>query len=98
MLGGCRPENFITKHHYAITDDGAETPTSLVYRKALKRNGNYPWLVDRPSSYGASMRPFFNSNIVSLLDRGFVYPIAPTRGGIDMTMENCSIRKIPLPL
>ena len=35
-------------------------------------------------SYGASMDPYFDSSIISLLDRGFIYALVHIRGGSEM--------------
>jgi oligopeptidase B len=59
-------------------------PISLVYKKGVKKDGSNPLLLYAYGSYGSSMSPSFNSNIISLLDRGFVYAIAHVRGGQEM--------------
>lgn len=61
-----------------------KVPISLVYKKGLQKDGSNPLLLYAYGSYGASMTPAFNSNIISLLDRGFVYAIAHVRGGQEM--------------
>ena len=38
-------------------------------------------------SYGFSTDPYFNSNILSLVNRGFVYAIAHIRGGMEMGFQ-----------
>jgi oligopeptidase B len=57
---------------------------SLVYKKGLEKNGNNPSLLYGYGSYGFSADPSFNSNRVSLLDRGFVFAIGHIRGGSEM--------------
>jgi oligopeptidase B len=56
-------------------------PVSLVYRQDLKRDGSAPLLLQGYGSYGISIPAGFNSNRLSLLDRGVVYAIAHIRGG-----------------
>jgi oligopeptidase B len=55
-----------------------------VYKKTTPRDGSAPLLVYGYGSYGFSMDPMFSPNIVSLLDRGWVYAIAHIRGGEEM--------------
>ncbi|GIV37902.1 MAG: hypothetical protein KatS3mg032_2281 [Cyclobacteriaceae bacterium] len=65
--------------------DGKEIPLSIVYRKdKFKKDGSLPGWIYGYGSYGATMYPTFNSNRLSLLDRGFVYAIAHIRGGQEM--------------
>jgi oligopeptidase B len=81
VLGGYNPANYTTERVYATASDGTKIPMSVVYRKGLKRDGKNPLLLYGYGSYGISTDPNFNSNRVSLLDRGVVYAIAHIRGG-----------------
>ncbi len=58
-------------------------PVSLVYRKGFVQDGNAPLLLYGYGSYGIH-KSFFSMSVLSLLDRGFVYAMAHTRGGSDM--------------
>lgn len=69
---------------WATARDGVKVPVSLVYRKGFRKDGSNPMLVYGYGSYGASMEPWFQRDIVSLLDRGFVYAMAHIRGGSEM--------------
>jgi len=84
VLGGFDPANYETRRFYASARDGINVPVTIVYRKGLERNGNNPLLLNGYGSYGASRDPRFNSNVISLLDRGFVFGIAHIRGGQDL--------------
>jgi len=84
ILGGYDPANYETHRLYALATDGVQVPISIVHRKGLVLNGQNPCLLYGYGSYGASMDPWFSSNNVSLLDRGFVYAIAHVRGGSEM--------------
>jgi oligopeptidase B len=84
VLGGFRPENYQAERLSATARDGTKVPISLVYRKGLVRNGLNPCLIYGYGSYGASMDADFYSEVLSLLDRGFVYAIAHVRGGQEM--------------
>ena len=59
-------------------------PLSIVYRKGVKKDGGAPLFLYGYGSYGAGMPAGFNSNRLSLLDRGMVYVIAHIRGGDEM--------------
>lgn len=82
--GGFNSENYTNERVNAVSVDGTLIPISLVYRKGMDRNGSNPLLLYGYGSYGASMDPGFSSNILSLLDRGFIYAIAHIRGGQEM--------------
>ena len=69
---------------YAIAADGARIPISLVYRDDFKRDGAHPMLLTGYGAYGYTYPVNFSSNILSLLDRGFVFAIAHIRGGGDL--------------
>ncbi len=84
VLGGYDPLQYKSERICAVASDGTQIPISVVYRCGLVRNGENPALLTGYGSYGASREPYFSSNRLSLLDRGFVYAIAHVRGGGDM--------------
>ncbi len=85
VLGGkFDKNNYKEERVWATAADGTKIPISVVYRKGMKKDGNNPLLLYAYGSYGYSMEPNFDSTILSLLDRGFVYAIAHIRGGEDM--------------
>jgi len=84
VLGGFDPADYVTERVFATAEDGTEIPISLVYRQGIEKDETNPLLIYGYGSYGATMRPRFDSNRLSLLDRGFVYAIAHIRGGQEM--------------
>ena len=76
--------NFISERIHATAQDGTRVPVSLVYRRDLAQDGSNPCLLYSYGSYGASSEPAFNSNRLSLLERGFVFALAHIRGGSEM--------------
>ena len=84
VVGDFDPDNYFTERLYAAAKDGIKVPMSLVYRKGLEKNSDNPLLLYGYGSYGASMDPRFQANILSLLDRGFVFAMAHIRGGQEM--------------
>ena len=75
---------YVSERTYATASDGTQIPISLVYKKGLEKDGNNPALLYGYGSYGFSIDPSFNSNRISLLDRGFVFAIGHIRGGSEM--------------
>jgi oligopeptidase B len=60
-------------------------PMSMVYRKDLfKSDGKNKCILYGYGSYGLSVEPEYDSNRLSLLDRGIVFIIAHIRGGGEM--------------
>jgi oligopeptidase B len=81
VLGGYNKGDYASERLFAKADDGVEIPISLVYKKGFKRDGTAPLLLSGYGAYGICSDADFNSNTISLLDRGFVFAIAHIRGG-----------------
>jgi oligopeptidase B len=64
--------------------DGKQVPVSVVYRKGFERDGSGKVFLYGYGSYGHAIPPAFNSNRISLLDRGWACAIAHVRGGDDL--------------
>jgi oligopeptidase B len=84
VLGGFDPLDYFTERLTAEARDGEQVPISLVYRLGLRKQGGNPLLLYGYGSYGSSMDASFQSDLLSLLDRGFIYAIAHVRGGQEM--------------
>ena len=84
MLGGFDSDNYVVERLAAPARDGVQVPISLVYRRGLVTDGSNPLLLYGYGSYGSSTDPWFNPEVISLLDRGFVYAIAHVRGGQEL--------------
>ena len=84
VLGGFDPANYTVERLMAPARDGVEVPISLVHRTGIERDGSNPALLYAYGSYGSSMEAWFRPDVVSLLDRGFVFAIAHIRGGQEM--------------
>ncbi|HZI19335.1 MAG TPA: S9 family peptidase [Pyrinomonadaceae bacterium] len=84
VLGDFDPKRYASERVYATAADGTRIPISLVYRKDLKRDGKSPLLLYGYGSYGISSNVSFNSNRLSLIDRGVAYAVAHIRGGGDL--------------
>jgi oligopeptidase B len=87
ILGGFDSNNYVAERLHATAPDGAEIPISLVYRKALMRDGQNPLLLYGYGSYGASIDAAFSSPRLSLIDRGFIFAIAHVRGGQELERQ-----------
>jgi len=81
---GYEQNQYTTERLWITARDGIRIPVSLVYKKGLKKNNSAPLYLYAYGSYGISIPPNFNSNIISLLDRGIIYAIAHIRGGEEM--------------
>jgi oligopeptidase B len=90
VLGGYDARRYVTERLHALAADGTPIPISIVYRRDTFA-GEPNWPADRSTaaplllygygSYGISVPVTFNSNRLSLLDRGVVFAIAHIRGG-----------------
>ncbi len=80
---GHDPADYVTRRLFATAPDGEQVPISLLHRKDLPLDGSAPLLLYGYGSYGTLMPAAFRTNILSLVDRGFVYAIAHVRGGTE---------------
>jgi oligopeptidase B len=67
-----------------VARDGVKVPLSIVYRKGVKKDGSTPLFLYGYGSYGSGTPASFNSNRLSLLDRGMIVVFAHIRGGNEM--------------
>ncbi|HYP01675.1 MAG TPA: S9 family peptidase [Pyrinomonadaceae bacterium] len=88
VLGGYDRARYASERVFAVAPDGVRVPVSLYYRKDLRKAGTpLPMLLSAYGSYGYPSDVGFNSNRLSLIDRGVVYAIAHIRGGGDLGKE-----------
>ncbi|MBL7816969.1 MAG: S9 family peptidase [Saprospiraceae bacterium] len=84
-VNGYNISKYESKRIWIKSRDSVLIPLSIVYRKDLFLNdGSNPLVLYGYGSYGISVEPKFQSDLISLLDRGFVYCIAHVRGGQEM--------------
>jgi oligopeptidase B len=81
---GYDASRYTNERQWAVARDGVKIPLSIVYRKDVKRDGKAPLFLYGYGSYGLAMPARFNSNRLSLLDRGMIYVIAHIRGGDEL--------------
>ncbi|MCD2180925.1 S9 family peptidase [Rhizobium sp. GN54] len=74
-------DDYVTRRVFAPAWDGERVPVTLLYRKDTPLDGTAPCLLYGYGAYGISIPAGFNTNCLSLADRGFVYAIAHIRGG-----------------
>ncbi|HUG99132.1 MAG TPA: S9 family peptidase [Gammaproteobacteria bacterium] len=84
VLGGFDKADYVTERLWATTRDGTRVPVSVLYRKGFSKDGTAALLQYGYGSYGISIDPVFNGNVLSLVDRGMVYAIAHIRGGQEL--------------
>ena len=78
---GHDPSRYVTRRIMAPAHDGETIPVTLLYGKDARLDGSEPLWLYGYGSYGISMPAGFNTNILSLVNRGFIYAIAHIRGG-----------------
>lgn len=61
--------------------DGTMVPLSLVYNKNIRKDGNNIVYMQGYGSYGSSSQPWFNIQLLPLLNRSVIVAQAHTRGG-----------------
>jgi len=80
---GHHPGDYITRRLMVPAQDGVLVPVSLLYHKSTPLDGSSPCLLYGYGAYGITIDPAFSTNILSLVNRGFIYAIAHIRGGKD---------------
>ena len=80
---GHEPGDYVTRRLMAPCPDGEQVPISLLHHRDTPLDGTAPCLLYGYGAYGITIPASFNTNCLSLVDRGFVYAIAHVRGGKD---------------
>ena len=85
-ISGYDPDKYTAEIAWATSKDGVKVPVSIVHKKGLRKNGNSPCYLYGYGAYATFewATTGFNTNLVSLLERGFVCANAHIRGGGDM--------------
>ena len=78
---GHNVNDYVTRRIMVKGKEGVEIPITLLHHKSTKLDGSPPCLQYGYGAYGDIMDTEFDSNILSLVDRGMVYVIAHVRGG-----------------
>src|SRR3954464_12500324 len=91
---GYDASQYATERLIVDARDGARVPVSIVYRKGFEKNGEGKLFLYAYGAYGIAIPPAFNSNRISLLDRGWACAIAHVRGGDDLGLQGCLDRKL----
>jgi oligopeptidase B len=81
---GYDASQYATERLMLPTRDGRQVPVSIVYRRGFERNGRGRVFLYAYGAYGYATPPGFNSNRISLLDRGYAFAIAHIRGGDEL--------------
>ncbi len=84
VRGGYNAADYQSERIFARAQDGTLIPISMVYKKDAIRKSDNLLIMYGYGAYGESYDPFFSSNRLSLLNRGFIYAIAHVRGGGEM--------------
>jgi oligopeptidase B len=79
VLGDYRPEDYLERRDWAVAEDGARVPISIIHRIGLQYPA--PALLYGYGAYESCEDPRFSIARLSLLDRGMVFAIAHIRGG-----------------
>ena len=81
---GYDPGRYRVERLMAPARDGTDVPVSLLVPHDAVLDGSSPLLLHGYGAYGTNTEPAFNSAVLSLVDRGFIYAIAHVRGGQEM--------------
>ncbi len=78
---GHDPSAYVVKRLNAPSKDGELVPVTLLYHRDTAIDGSAPCWLSGYGAYGSSIPASFAGNMLSLVDRGFVYATAHVRGG-----------------
>ena len=79
VLGDYRPQDYVERRDWAVAEDGARVPISIIHKIGLQFPA--PTLLYGYGAYEACEDPRFSIARLSLLDRGMVFAVAHVRGG-----------------
>ena len=81
---GFDPSRYRVERVYAKARDGVEVPVTMLMQNDARADGTRPVYVLGYGAYGSWYEPDFRADILSLVDRGFIFAIAGIRGGQEM--------------
>jgi oligopeptidase B len=81
---GYDASKYETERLMVTARDGVKVPVSVVYPKGFPKDGSGKLFLYAYGAYGHAIPPSFNTNRISLLDRGWACAIAHIRGGDDL--------------
>jgi len=81
---GYDASQYVTERLMIEARDGVKVPVSVVMRKGFEKSGEGKLFLYAYGAYGHAIPPTFNTNRISLLDRGWACAIAHIRGGDDL--------------
>ncbi|MFC7676472.1 S9 family peptidase [Mycolicibacterium sp. GCM10028919] len=79
VLGDYRPQEYVERRDWAVAEDGARVPVSIIHRAGVEFPA--PALIYGYGAYESCEDPRFSIARLSLLDRGMVFVVAHVRGG-----------------
>jgi oligopeptidase B len=74
-------DQYVTERLWATAPDGVKVPVSIARRTGTPLDGTAPCLLWGYGAYESCDWPWFDTSLVSALDRGVVYALAHPRGG-----------------
>jgi oligopeptidase B len=80
---GHDPSAYAVRRFEVAAADNERVPVTVLHRKDLPLDGSAPLLLEGYGAYSFAFPAAFDSNLFSLVDRGFVYAIAHVRGGLE---------------
>ncbi len=78
---GYDPSKYRVERTFATAPDGVKIPIWLLLRADHPRDGSGGIVLDGYGAYGIASDPWFDSKVLSLVDRGVGFAIAQVRGG-----------------
>lgn len=80
---GHDPDRYVVERVHAPSPDGETIPVTILRHRDTPVDGTAPALLYGYGAYGYAMDADFETERLSLVDRGFVYAIAHVRGGME---------------
>ncbi|MFN8826848.1 MAG: S9 family peptidase [Planctomycetota bacterium] len=87
VVKGYDAAKYRSERLWAKARDGVQVPISIVFKDGHPRDGSRPLWLYAYGSYGFGMPATFDSDRISLLDRGVAFAIAHIRGGDEMGQQ-----------
>jgi len=80
-VAGWDPSAYTVRQVFVPSKDGTRVPMFLVHRQGLQTDGRNPTLLYGYGGFNVSMKPWWSSQRVALLEQGVVFAVANIRGG-----------------